>query len=224
VRPHDWSGFVALGAIVWSLVELVRGDVGSALGWGAVGVGTGIHTRYRSVNRRRPKPHLQPRTLHEPPGNKSAAHVERILEVGPGIGIHSVPVARLLAPGGTLDVFDMQQAMLDDVMRRAQAAGITNLVPRQGDARRLPYADRTFDAAYLIGVLGEIPDELTALRELRRVLKPGGRLVVGEVCFDPDYVRFAALRTLAADAAFALERRAGNPLSYLARFVRLEMP
>jgi ubiquinone/menaquinone biosynthesis C-methylase UbiE len=105
------------------------------------------------------------------------------------------------------------------VMRRSREAGITNIVPQQGDARRLPYADGTFDGAYLIGVLGEIPDEGAALREIRRVLKPSGRLVVGEIFFDPDFVRFGPLQTRAGEAAFAFERRIGGSLSYLARFV-----
>jgi ubiquinone/menaquinone biosynthesis C-methylase UbiE len=112
----------------------------------------------------------------------------------------------------------VQQAMLDEVMRRSREVGITNIVPQLGDARRLPYADRTFDAAYLIGVLGEIPDERAALCELRRVLKPDGRLVVGEIFFDPDFVRFGPLRTRAAEATFAFERRIGGSMSYLARF------
>jgi SAM-dependent methyltransferase len=228
VRPHDWSGFVALGAIVWCLVELARGNVASSLAWGLIGIATGIVTRYWSVTRPGPMPHLLRWTLLVPRGNHSPAHLqrilapqrgERILEIGPGIGIHSLPIARSLAPGGTLDVFDVQQAMLDDVMRRSREAGITNIVPQRGDARRLPYADDTFDAAYLIGVLGEIPDEHMALRELRRVLKSSGRLVVGEIFLDPDFVRFGPLQTRAAEAAFAFDRRIGGSLSYLARFV-----
>jgi ubiquinone/menaquinone biosynthesis C-methylase UbiE len=143
---------------------------------------------------------------------------ESILEIGPGIGIHAIPVASSLAPDGTLDVFDVQQEMLDDVMTRARAQGITNIRAKQGDARKLPYRDGTFDGAYLVGVLGEIPDGQTALRELRRVLKPNGRLVIGEVFFDPDFVRFSSLKARAQQASFAFERRLGGAFSYLARF------
>ena len=103
-------------------------------------------------------------------------------------------MASSLAPDGTLDVFDVQHAMLDDVMARARAQGVTNIRAKQGDTQELPYRDGTFDGAYLVGVLGEIPDEHTALRELRRVLKPNGRLVIGEVFFDPDFVRFSSLK------------------------------
>jgi len=87
-----------------------------------------------------------------------------------------------------------------------------------GDAQRLPYRDAAFDAAYLVGVLGEVPDEHAALQELRRVLKPTGRLVVGEVAFDPDFVTFGSLRERTGRAGFVFERKLGGSLSYLARF------
>ncbi len=84
--------------------------------------------------------------------------------------------------------------------------------------QRLPYRDATFDAAYVVGVFGEVPDEHAALQELRRVLKPTGRLVVGEVAFDPDFVTFGSLQERAERAGFVFERRVGGSLSYLARF------
>jgi ubiquinone/menaquinone biosynthesis C-methylase UbiE len=90
-------------------------------------------------------------------------------------------------------------------------------VPRQGDARRLPYDNGTFDAAYLVAVLGEVPDEDAALRELRRVLKPTGRLVVGELFGDPHMVRKKALRDRGRRAGFQFERRVGPPFGYFAR-------
>src|SRR6478609_4839545 len=65
---------------------------------------------------------------------------ERVLEVGPGTGYYSLDVADWLSPGGTLDLFDLQQQMLDHTLRRAGDRGLTNLTARQGDARRLPYA------------------------------------------------------------------------------------
>lgn len=153
------------------------------------------------------------RTILEPrPG-------ERLLEVGPGIGHHALPVAEAIRPDGTLDVFDLQQEMLDDLMGRARERGLANLVPTQGDARTLPYPDAVFDGAYLVTVLGEVPDQEAALRELRRVVRPGGRLVVGEIPFDPHFVTLGALRSRAEAAGFAFEQRLGPPaLGYFARF------
>jgi ubiquinone/menaquinone biosynthesis C-methylase UbiE len=108
--------------------------------------------------------------------------------------------------------------MLDHVMHRAQERGIENVTATRADARALPYPDGTFDAAYLTLVLGEIPDQDLTLRELKRVLKPGGHLVVGELFPDFHMVPFGALRQRAQRAGFGFERRLGGGLGYFARF------
>jgi ubiquinone/menaquinone biosynthesis C-methylase UbiE len=141
---------------------------------------------------------------------------ERILEIGPGIGVHAIPVAEALRPDGVLEALDMQQPMLDELARNAARRGVSNIVTRRGDAQRLPYPDASFDAAYLVSVLGEIPDARAALRELRRVLKPDARLLVSEVIFDPDFVSLRALREQAAEAGFRFERSDGVRLGYTA--------
>jgi ubiquinone/menaquinone biosynthesis C-methylase UbiE len=142
---------------------------------------------------------------------------ERLLELGPGTGYYTLPVAERL-DGGTLAVFDLQQEMLDHVMREAGRQGAGNIEPRQGDARELPYPDDHFDGAFLVTVLGEIPDQDAALRELARVLKPGGRVVFGEVIADVHIVMTGALRERASAAGLEFERRRGNPLAFFARF------
>jgi ubiquinone/menaquinone biosynthesis C-methylase UbiE len=139
---------------------------------------------------------------------------ETVLEIGPGTGYYSLDVASWIAPG-TLHVFDLQQEMLDHTMRRAAEQGIENIQPTQGDARQLPYGDATFDAAYLVTVLGEIPDQERALAELQRVLKPGARLVVGELFGDPHMVGIDALQQRAHD--MTLEDRVGPRFGYFAR-------
>jgi protein-L-isoaspartate O-methyltransferase len=146
---------------------------------------------------------------------------ERVLEVGPGTGYYSLDVAEWVSPGGRLDIFDLQQQMLDHTMRRAAERGLANVTPTQGDARQLPYPDAGFDAAYLTAVLGEIPDQDAALRELARVLKPGGRLVVGELFGDPHWVSPKRLRQRADAAGLTFTRRSGTPLGYFALFNRL---
>ena len=143
---------------------------------------------------------------------------QRVLEVGPGTGYYALEIARWLEPDGTLDVFDVQQEMLDHTARRARELGLANVVPACGDARALPYADGSFDAAYLAAVLGEVPDQEAALRELRRVLKPGGRLVVGEFFPDPHMILFGALCARAEAAGLRFEWRLGRRLGYFAAF------
>jgi ubiquinone/menaquinone biosynthesis C-methylase UbiE len=143
---------------------------------------------------------------------------ERLLEVGPGTGYYTLEVAESIAPEGSLDIFDIQQEMLDHTMREAAGRGIDNIEARRGDARELPYPDAAFAGAFLVTVLGEIPDQDAALHELGRVLAPGGRLVVGELLFDPHYVMLRSLRARAEAAGLRFERRSGGRLGYFARF------
>jgi ubiquinone/menaquinone biosynthesis C-methylase UbiE len=142
---------------------------------------------------------------------------ERLLELGPGTGYYTLPVAEWLAPGGSLDVLDVQQEMLDHTMGRAREHGIENITPARADARELPYADDSFDGAYLVTVLGEIQDQDAALRELRRVVRPGGRIVVGELFGDPHMVTHSALVERARSAGLSVERRRGGALWHFTR-------
>ncbi len=145
---------------------------------------------------------------------------ETVLEVGPGTGYYSLAVAEWLRPDGTLHLFDVQQEMLDHTLGRARDAGVDNLVASQGDARSLPYPDATFDAAYLVAVLGEIPDQGQALAELRRVVRPGGRVIVGELLGDPHMVGVKALRRRAQDAGLRFEKQVGPRFGYFGRLAR----
>jgi ubiquinone/menaquinone biosynthesis C-methylase UbiE len=140
---------------------------------------------------------------------------ERVLEVGPGTGYYSLPIAEWLGPDGRLELFDLQREMLDHTLRRAGALA-DRMTATQGDATALPFADASFDAAVLTCVLGEIPDQVAALRELARVLKPSGRVVVGELAGDPHVVFPGALERRAADAGLRVARRDGTRLGYFA--------
>lgn len=145
---------------------------------------------------------------------------ERILEIGPGTGYYTLPVSNYLGSEGSLELLDIQQEMLDHVVQAAREQEIVNINPNHGDARDLPFADASLDGAYLVTVLGEIPDQQAAINEIARVLKPGGRLVVGELFGDPHYVSHGSMRAQAAQAGLDYEDRVGNPLAFFARFAR----
>lgn len=148
---------------------------------------------------------------------------ERMLELGPGTGLQTLHVAPQLGPAGRLDIVDVQQEMLDHVMRRAKEevqAGrnaAAAIVPHYSDARELPFDDGVFDAVYLVTALGEIPEPARVLNAAARVLKPGGRLVVGEF-FDRHWIPFGRLHRLADGQGLHLAERRGPSLAYLARF------
>jgi ubiquinone/menaquinone biosynthesis C-methylase UbiE len=142
---------------------------------------------------------------------------ERLIEIGVGTGYYSLDLAGWVAPGGTLELFDLQRKFLDHVQRAAAERGLDNLVATEGDATDLPFDDASVEAVVLTAVLGEIPDALAALREIRRVLKPAGRLVVGELFGDPHFTTRAALGRMGAEAGLVLAEHSGNWFGYFAR-------
>jgi ubiquinone/menaquinone biosynthesis C-methylase UbiE len=143
---------------------------------------------------------------------------ERVLEIGPGTGYYTLDLAEWVGDDGAIEILDIQQEMLDHTVRRARERGLGNVTPTRGDAQGLDWEDHHFDAVILITVLGEIPDQDAALGEVARALKPGGRLVVGELLGDPHYVTQGSLGRRAEAAGLRFERRVGPKLGYFARF------
>lgn len=141
---------------------------------------------------------------------------ERILEVGPGVGYYTLDMAEWVGPEGKIEIFDLQQEFLDHTTSRAGERGLANVVPTQGDATALPYEDASMDAVVLTAVLGEIPDPVAALRQIKRVLKPSGRLVVGELFGDPHFTTQASLKRQAGEAELAWKASSGNWFAYFA--------
>jgi len=146
---------------------------------------------------------------------------ERILEVGVGTGYYSLDLAEWVGGGGSVELFDLQQEMLDHVMERAAERGIENLVPTQGDATALAYDEGSMDAVVLITVLGEIPDRAAAVGEIARVLRPGGRLVVGELFGDPHFTTPREVERLGRKAGLVIEGRSGP---WIGSFTLLRKP
>jgi ubiquinone/menaquinone biosynthesis C-methylase UbiE len=145
---------------------------------------------------------------------------ETVLELGPGPGAFTVEAARRAGPAGKLIAVDLQPEMITIVEEKVRAAGVTNVETHVANAYELPLEDASVDRAFLITVLAEIPDPVRALREVRRVLKPGGVLSVTEEFYDPDYPRRATVIRWAESAGFALAERLGNWWVYTLNFKR----
>src|SRR3990172_1791257 len=145
---------------------------------------------------------------------------DTVLELGPGPGYFTADAAEAVGPGGRLLCLDLQVGMLRLLQERLDGQRVDNACPVAADACRLPLPDASVDAAFLITVLGEIPDRVTALHELRRVLKPGGVLSFRETLGDPDYVFEATLRDLCRACGFQLLSPDRLPLGYALSFTR----
>ena len=106
---------------------------------------------------------------------------ERVVDVGCGAGIDSLIAAKKVGPEGRVIGVDMTPAMLEKARQAAGATGLANVEFREGYAEALPVADGWADAVISNGVLNLMPDKAAALQEMSRVLKPGGRLQIGDI-------------------------------------------
>jgi len=139
---------------------------------------------------------------------------DAVLELGPGIGYFTVEACRMVGPDGRLLCLDIQPQMIGALCGRLDEHGATNAQPMVGNALSLPLADDSVDAAFLVTVLGEIPDRPRAIAELRRVLRPGGVLSFSESLMDPDYQLEDSVRDLCRASGFEVLDHSRERLGY----------
>jgi SAM-dependent methyltransferase len=106
---------------------------------------------------------------------------ERVVDVGCGAGLDTLIAARQVGPTGRVVGIDMTPAMLARARAAAAQAGLAQVELREGFAEELPVPAGWADAVISNGVLNLAPDKDAALAELARVLRPGGRLQIGDL-------------------------------------------
>jgi arsenite methyltransferase len=107
---------------------------------------------------------------------------ERILDVGSGPGLLTLEIAARVAPNGNVTGIDVSTDMIKLAQSRQEDAQC--IIFQEGDAVSLPFADATFDAAVSVQVY-EYVDALTeAFKEVYRILRPGGRIVIIDTDWD----------------------------------------
>ena len=146
-----------------------------------------------------------------------------VMDLGCGSGAFTTFVARAVGKQGKVYAVDIQPEMLRQLEHKLSRPGyqdITNIEPRQASAYQLPFEDGALDLAYLVTVLQEIPDRGRALREIMRVLKPGGILAVTELLTDPDYPLRSTTIKICQRQGFILDDSTGNLWNYTVRFTK----
>ena len=98
-----------------------------------------------------------------------------VLDVASGTGEPGLTIAQLVT-GGKVYITDLAEHMLEVAAEHAKHRGITNIEMVACDVSELPFADNTFDAISCRFGFMFFPDMLMAAKEMRRVLKPGGRI------------------------------------------------
>lgn len=103
---------------------------------------------------------------------------EEVVEVACGSGLVTLQAARAVGPGGRVVATDLSEGMLAETRAAAESGGVRNLEVRRAGAEELGLPDDAFDVALCALGLMYVPDPDAALREMGRVLRPGGRAVV----------------------------------------------
>ena len=107
---------------------------------------------------------------------------ERVLDVGCGAGHVTIGLA---AQALHLTAVDLTQAMLDQTQAQVEKRGLHNVTIQKADVAALPFADGSFDVAVSRYAAHHFADPLQALREIQRVLVPGGRWLLVDVVSPP---------------------------------------
>ena len=145
----------------------------------------------------------------------------KVLEIGPGSGAYTTFVARAVGERGTLYALDIQAEMLAQLQAKLELPeneDIHNVKLFNRSAYDLPFEFGSLDLVYMITVFQEIPDKEQALKEILRVLKPGGCLAISELMLDPDYPWMSTTARMGLKAGFQIDAMEGSLWNYTVRF------
>jgi ubiquinone/menaquinone biosynthesis C-methylase UbiE len=118
-----------------------------------------------------------------------------VLDVGCGTGASALPAAQAVAPAGRVIGLDLSARLLERARAKAVARRLTNVEFRIGDMTASGYPDHSFDAVISVFSIFFVPDMEGLIRELWRMVRPGGKLAVttwGPRMFEPGYSRWQA--------------------------------
>jgi arsenite methyltransferase len=135
---------------------------------------------------------------------------ETVLDLGSGAGVDAFLAALKVGSDGRVLGIDMTTAMIERARANAAQAGFRQVEFREGRLEALPVEDASIDAVTSNCVINLVPDKAAVFREVARVLRPGGRLVISDILLDgrlPELLERDLLAYVGCVAG-AMERRA----------------
>ncbi len=137
-----------------------------------------------------------------------------VLDAGCGPGRVTIPTAQKVGVHGQVVAMDIQSAMLTKVKEKTRRANLSNVEYLEAGLGDGKLKHNHFDRVLLVTVLGEIPDQESALKEIHSSLKPAGLLAVTEIIFDPHFQRRGSLLEVAEAVGFRERKRYGGRFAY----------
>ena len=137
-------------------------------------------------------------------------HVKKgmiVLDVGPGMGFFSLPLARMVGASGKILCVDLQERMLETLKKRARKAGLSNIIEARlcsQDSLILDDLAGKIDFALAFGVVHEIPDRDRLFREIHECMKQGSRLLFAEPKIHVKRKNFEESLAIAQQAGFEI--------------------
>ncbi|MGA9406930.1 MAG: methyltransferase domain-containing protein [Bacteroidota bacterium] len=150
------------------------------------------------------------RKLYQDPGKLLRPYVKTgmtVLEVGPGMGFFSIPMARLVGEKGKIYSVDLQERMLQTLRKRAAKKNVQHTIEaRRCSESSLEVKDLSgsIDFALAFAVVHEIPDTQNLFKEICNALRQGGILLVSEPRDHVSREAFEKYRSIAEQAGFAV--------------------
>ena len=105
---------------------------------------------------------------------------ESVLDIGCGGGVDTMAAAIMVRPTGRVVGVDMSSEMVERARENLSETHLANVSFQESSAEDLPFLDKDFDVVISSGVFNLIPDKRKALKEVFRVMKPGGRLMMAD--------------------------------------------
>jgi 2-polyprenyl-3-methyl-5-hydroxy-6-metoxy-1,4-benzoquinol methylase len=147
-----------------------------------------------------------------------------VLDVGSAMGYFSLPMARMVGPGGKVVCVDVQPKMLQVLRRRATEAALVERIETHvssEDSIGLQGRDASFDFALAFTMLHEVGNQASFLREIHQMLKPGAVLLLTEPIKHVSPAEFDRTISLAQQEGFVIT---DHPLIRLSHTVVLQKP